>query len=53
MCQSSYDGDIAAATSHYQTSEDSSLVSAEHNAMEHEELAKRRREDKEMKLSQF
>ena len=44
---------MVAATSHYQTSEESSLVSAEHQAMEHEEQAKRRREDKEMKLSQF
>ena len=52
MCQSSYDGDMAAVTSHYQ-SEESSLVSAEYNAMAHEENAKRRREDKEMKLTQF
>jgi len=49
MCQSSYDGDLKSTTSHYQ-SEESSLVSAEHQAMAHEENAKRRKEDKEMKL---
>lgn len=52
MCQSNYDNDIGVASSHYQT-EESSLVSAEYAAMTHEEIAKRRQEDKEIKLQQF
>ena len=43
---------MGAATSHMVT-EESSLVSAEYAAMTHEELAKKRVEDKEMKLQQF
>ena len=52
MCMSEYDGDIAAKSSVYSETE-SSLVSAENNAMYHEENSKRKREDKEMKLQQF
>jgi hypothetical protein len=52
MCQSSYDDNMGATTSHY-ISEESSLVSAEYAAMAQEEQAKRRAEDKEMKLQQF
>ena len=52
MCQSNYEGDFGAATSHFQ-SEESSLVSAEYAAMNHEEMAKKRAEEKEIKLQQF
>ena len=49
MCMSEYDGDIAAKSSVYSETE-SSLVSAENNAMYHENESRRKREDKEMKL---
>jgi hypothetical protein len=46
---SEYDGDIAAKSSVFE-SEESSLVSAENNAMYHEDKARKVRETKEMKL---
>lgn len=52
ICQSNYEGDIGVASSHY-ISEEGSLVSAEYAALNHEELARKRTEDKEMKLQQF
>lgn len=52
LCQQNYDGDIKSAASHY-ISEESSFVSAEYAAMAQEDIAKKRAEDKEMKLQQF
>jgi hypothetical protein len=49
VCSTNYDGDIRSATSHY-ISEESSFVSAEYAAMNQEGIAKKRAEDKEMKL---
>ena len=46
---SEYDGDIAAKSSVYSETE-SSMVSAENNAMYHENESRRKREDKEMRL---
>lgn len=52
ICQSNYENDIGAEASHY-ISEESSLVSAEYAALNQEELARKRAEDKEIKLQQF
>ena len=51
MCQSSYENVGAAASSYYVTED--SFQSAEQNAFEHEEQARRARQDKELKLQEF
>ena len=52
MCQSSFEG--VNSTSYYQSQlTEESFQQAEHNAMAHEEMARKKRFDKEQKLIEF